>query len=87
MKARIAAALALLFAADPALAATTGGNAALSLAALVGLQSPLLSGTGKTVLTKYLDGHADVIFKKGKTIVVKADAVNLSHQQRRYYRP
>jgi hypothetical protein len=75
MKALIAAALALLFAAQPALAANTTGNAALSLAALVGLQSPLLSGTEKGVLTKYLDGHADVIFKKGKVIVVKADAV------------
>jgi hypothetical protein len=76
MKARIAVGLALLFVAGPALATTTGGAAALSLAALVGLQSPVLSGNEKGVLAKYLDGHADVIFKKGKTIVVKADAVH-----------
>jgi len=36
----------------------------------------VLSGNEKGVLAKYLDGHADVIFKKGKTIVVKADAVH-----------
>ena len=70
MKARIAVGLALLFVAGPALATTTGGAAALSLAALVGLQSPVLSRNEKGVLAKYLDGHANVIFKKGKTIVL-----------------
>jgi hypothetical protein len=80
MKTRFAAlavaALALISAAQPALASSSGGNAALSLAALVGLQSPLLTGVEKTVLTKYLDGQAGVIFKKGKTMLVKADAVS-----------
>jgi hypothetical protein len=68
------AALALLLAAQPAFAGSSG-NGALSLAALVGLQSPLLTGVEKNVLNKYLDGQPGVIFKKGKTIVVKADAV------------
>jgi hypothetical protein len=67
-------ALALLLVAQPAFAGSSG-NGALSLAALVGLQSPLLTGVEKNALTRYLDGQAGVIFKKGKTIVVNADAV------------
>jgi hypothetical protein len=66
--------LALLLAAQPAFAGASG-NGALSLAALVGLQSPHVTGVEKNVLSKYLDGHAGAIFKKGKTILVKADAV------------
>lgn len=69
------ATLALLLAAQPAFAGSTAGNGALALAALVGLQSPHLTGVEKHVLSKYLDGHSGAIFKKGKTIVVKADAV------------
>jgi hypothetical protein len=65
--------LALIFAAQPAFAGASG-NGALSLAALVGLQSPLLTGVEKSALSKYLDGQSGVIFKKGKTIDVKADA-------------
>ena len=69
-----AAVLALLLTAQPAFAGSSG-NPALALAGLVGLQSPHVTGVEKNVLSKYLDGHAGAIFKKGETIVVKADAV------------
>jgi hypothetical protein len=75
MKANIFCAVGLVFSTQAALAANVSGNGALSLAALVGLQSPSLSKAEKLVLKKYLDSHAQVIFPKGKNIEVKAEAV------------
>jgi len=75
MKASILFILGLAASAQPASAASVSGNGALSLAALVGLQSLSLNKAEKAILRKYLDGHAQVIFYKGKKIEVKADAV------------
>src|SRR5271157_4360534 len=58
-----------------ALAADVGGNAAISLAALVGEHSAFLSRAEKTLLDAYLDGRPKAPFPSGKTVVVKADEV------------
>jgi hypothetical protein len=50
------------------------GNSELSLAALVGLHSPLLSAPEKEQLEKYLDGDAKASLHMGK-ITVRAEAV------------
>ncbi len=54
---------------------TADGSSALALAALVGLNSPLLNEGENAALTKLLDGKADTGFPSGKTIAVAADKV------------
>ncbi|WP_294532511.1 hypothetical protein [uncultured Rhodoblastus sp.] len=74
MKATVLFILSLSLAGLPALAATISGNGALSLAALVGQQSPHLTTAQKALLLKYLNGKARAPYPKGKEVVVKADS-------------
>ena len=76
---RVAVFLALMLlaggAADAADLARSDGNPALALAALVGEQSPGLGEREKSVLTKFLAGHADIAARSG-TIRVRADSIS-----------
>lgn len=56
--------------------ATTDGSAALSLAALVGKNSPTVAPAEKSALAKLADGHAKIAFPKGKTITVAAESIS-----------
>jgi hypothetical protein len=69
-------ALTSLIAPRAASAATVDGSGALALAALVGGNSPLLSAPEKDVLTKFLDGQANVSFPAGQTISVMAQKLS-----------
>jgi hypothetical protein len=62
----------VFFAPHAASAETVNGSGALTLAALVGTVSPLLSGSEKGVLRQLLDGRAKFAFPAGKTICVQA---------------
>jgi hypothetical protein len=64
----------LLLAVTPALA-DSGGNSALALAALVGLQSPLVNAADKKVLAYMLDGNLNFSYPANKKIIVKSDSV------------
>jgi hypothetical protein len=75
MKTPFLLALALSLSASTAIAGTFSGNGALSLAALVGQESPNLSRGEKNLLLQYLNGEAKAKFPKGKDLVVKADSV------------
>jgi hypothetical protein len=61
-----------LLASQSAVAATASGSAALALAVLVGVNSPLLSGYDKTALAGLLDGNSKAA---GKNISVEAQSV------------
>jgi hypothetical protein len=58
-----------------ALAAEVGGNVAVSLAALVGEHSPLLSQRDRALLDAYLKGGTHAWFPSGQNVIVKADEV------------
>jgi hypothetical protein len=73
MKSKICA-LFLIVASGSALAASTSGNAALSLAALVGLEAPHMTKAEHDALRAYLNGRATPKYAPGK-FTVKADAV------------
>jgi hypothetical protein len=75
MKTRFLVALSLSLAGPTAIAGTLSGNGALSLAALIGQESPHLTRAEKSLLLKYLNGEAKATFPKGKNVVVKADSV------------
>lgn len=67
----------LLLAAQSASAApaSTAGNSALALAALVGTHSPTLSWKERKALANMLDGRLGFSFPANQKIVVKADKV------------
>jgi hypothetical protein len=65
----------LILAAHAAHAASTGGNSALALAALVGERSPALEAQEREALGYMLDGNLNVAFPADKKITVKADSV------------
>jgi hypothetical protein len=56
-------------------AKTVDGSSAIALAALVGINSPLLDEGENAALAKLLNGEADTGFPAGKTIAVRADKV------------
>jgi hypothetical protein len=68
----------LLLTSQSASAATTSGSTALALAALVGAQSPVLSGHDKSVLARLFDGHTNVPFPANKQISVQVDDIDCS---------
>jgi hypothetical protein len=74
MKKTILSAVALLLT-SPALGADVNGNSALSLAALIGLQSPALTAAEKNLLNAYLDGQPKANYPADKTVAVKAEEV------------
>jgi hypothetical protein len=65
-------AIAVMFV-GPAFAADATGNAALSLAALVGQHSPTLTPREKRLLSAYLEGRPKSDYPPGKKVVVRAD--------------
>ncbi|HUO54904.1 MAG TPA: hypothetical protein VMU18_09195 [Rhodoblastus sp.] len=65
----------LLFGVAPAAAANVSGNGALALAALVGQKSPHLTSAQKSLLRKYLAGHAKPHHPHVAAFSVKADAI------------
>ena len=68
--------LPLILASQTALAASTEGNGALSLAALVAQHAPQVKAAEKALLVKYLDGKAKAAYPAGKKITVTADQVS-----------
>jgi hypothetical protein len=77
MKRTILLALPLLLAANSgAFAASSGGNAALALAALIAEHSPAISHNERIVLGRFLEGHTGFALPPGMHhIVVSADKV------------
>lgn len=71
-----AAILCCLLSAEAASAATTTGGAALALAALAAVKSPAVGALDRLVLLAYLEGRADAPLARGRTISVKADAID-----------
>jgi hypothetical protein len=65
----------LLLAGPSAHAASTAGNSALALAALVGAHSPALTSQEKNALAHMLDGKLSFPFPANKKIAVKASKV------------
>lgn len=57
-------------------AGATNGPGALALAAIVGELSPQVAPADKRLLAAYLDGRANAPHPKGKTVAVKADAID-----------
>lgn len=77
MRRFVACALALASGAGTAFAAdSASGNGALALAALVGLQSPLLTAPAKNALSHTLGGGLSFAFPANGTIAVKAGSVS-----------
>jgi hypothetical protein len=76
MKTSLLLALSLSLVGPAAIAGTLNGNGALSLAALVGLESSHLTKAEKNLLLKYLDSEPKAKFPKGKDVLVKADSVS-----------
>jgi hypothetical protein len=74
---RFTFALAALILLSPcaARAETADGSSALALAALVGIDSPLLNEGENAALAKLLNGEADTGFPAGKRIAVRADKI------------
>lgn len=54
----------------------SNGPGALALAAIVSESSPLIGAPDKRLLASYFDGRANAPHAKGKTIAVKADAID-----------
>jgi hypothetical protein len=75
MRAALALAFVLLLSIGTARADTAEGPGALALAALVGLNSPLLDEGESAALAKLLDGGADTGLPPGRTIAVTADKI------------
>jgi hypothetical protein len=65
----------LLLATQSAFAASTAGNSALALAALVAAHSPSLTWQEKNAMAHMLDGNLSFPFPANKKIAVKADKV------------
>lgn len=60
----------------PAYAGATNGPNALALAALAAEYSPEVPSLDKRLLAAYFDGRANAPHAKGKTVTVKADAID-----------
>jgi hypothetical protein len=76
MKRTVLVAFALLpLASGSAMAATTAGNSALALAALVAFHSPLVSAHDKNIMARMFNGNLSFSFPKNRKILVRADAV------------
>lgn len=69
-------AMALPLLAAPACAGATNGPNALALAAIVAELSPQASAADKRLLALYFNGHADAPHAKGRTLGIKADAID-----------